>query len=50
MNKDQIRDRFIKIADEYKEKQMTGSKMFKIIVATLRDEYNYEYDVGERRG
>lgn len=46
MNKEQIRDRFIKMADEYKRKQMTESKMFKIIVATLRDEYNYDYTLG----
>ena len=42
MSDEEIKKGLIKRVDELKEKDMTGSRMFRMIVATLKNDYNYD--------
>ena len=45
MSDEETKKELIKIADELKQKDMTGWRMFRMIVATLKNDYNHNYKI-----
>ena len=45
MSNEKTKQEFIELADWYKKENMTGCRMFRMIVATLKNDYNYDYKI-----